>query len=151
MKMVRGEHLVEAVWARNWSTLWNALKRLMIPLFLQNSTLSVGVFIAVLFLLLMPFPILIYSVIFLSLGDSFVILLITAATSSSLIYVAAVLEVKKGLQLKLIHALLAPIGSFIVVSGFLSGIINAKSKTGLNWRGRNYSMKDHLQNSISLS
>ena len=32
MKMVRGEHLIEAVWARDKSTLWNALKRLMVPL-----------------------------------------------------------------------------------------------------------------------
>ena len=27
MRMVRGEHLVEAIWAKNWTTLWNALKR----------------------------------------------------------------------------------------------------------------------------
>jgi glycosyltransferase involved in cell wall biosynthesis len=32
LKMVRGDHLIDAIWARDKSTLWNALKRLMIPL-----------------------------------------------------------------------------------------------------------------------
>ena len=64
LKMVRGEHLLEAVWASSWLTLWNGLKRLMVPLFLQNSTIAIGIFCAVLFLLLIPFPMLVYSVIF---------------------------------------------------------------------------------------
>ena len=58
MKMVRGEHLVDAIWARDKSTLWNALKRLMIPLYIQSPGIAVGIFFAVLFLLFMPFPIL---------------------------------------------------------------------------------------------
>lgn len=61
MKMVRGDHLINAVWARDRSTLWNALKRLMIPLYLQNARIAIGIFFAVLFLLFMPFPLLAYS------------------------------------------------------------------------------------------
>ncbi len=61
LKMVRGEHLVEAVWARDWTTLWHALKRLMIPLYIQSNKIAIGIFFAVLFLLFMPFPILAYS------------------------------------------------------------------------------------------
>ena len=57
LRMVRGEHLLEAVWARNKTTLWNGLKRLMIPLFLQGKIIGIGIFVAVLFLLFMPFPI----------------------------------------------------------------------------------------------
>lgn len=45
MKMVRADHLIDAVWARDWSTLWNGLKRLMIPLFLQNGKIAVGIFL----------------------------------------------------------------------------------------------------------
>ena len=44
MRMVRGEHLVDAVWARDMPTLWNALKRLMIPLYLQNAKIAVASF-----------------------------------------------------------------------------------------------------------
>jgi len=86
MKMVRGDHLIEAVWARDKTTLWSALKRLMVPLFLQNSYVAVGIFFAVLFLLFMPFPFLAYSGIFISEGISFVILFSTSLLGSSLIY-----------------------------------------------------------------
>ncbi|MBI2643491.1 MAG: glycosyl transferase, partial [Nitrosarchaeum sp.] len=48
-----------------------------------------------------------------------------------------------------IDALFAPIGSLVVVLGFLSGLLHAKSST-VSWRGREYSMKDHVQNSINV-
>ncbi len=150
LKMVRGEHLIEAVWARDWSTLWNALKRLMIPLYLQNKSVSIGIFFAVLFLLFMPFPILTYSAIFANLSESFSVLFVISVLIVSLLYIAAILEAKKGLSLWFGYALLGPIGSFIIVSGFAAGILQAKSNTAVMWRGRTYSMVDQIQNSISL-
>jgi cellulose synthase/poly-beta-1,6-N-acetylglucosamine synthase-like glycosyltransferase len=150
LKMVRGEHLLEAVWARNWSTLWNGLKRLMIPLYLQNNTIAIGIFFAVLFLLFMPFPILFYSVVFFDGTISFTILLISSILACCLVYFAGVIDATKGLQIKWIYSLLAPVGSFIVVAGFLMGMLQAKSKTAVSWRGRIYSMKEHVTNSISV-
>ena len=150
MKMVRGEHLIEAVWARDWSTLWHALKRLMIPLYLQNKNISIGIFVAVLFLLFMPFPILAYSAIFANLSESFLVLFVVSIITVSLLYVAAIIEIKKGLSLGLRHAILGPIGSFIIVVGFAAGMLQAKSNTAVMWRGRTYSMIDQIQNSISL-
>ena len=35
-QVVRGEHHVTAVWARNLGTLWDGLRRLMIPLYLNE-------------------------------------------------------------------------------------------------------------------
>ncbi len=150
MKMVRGDHLVDAIWARDKSTLWNALKRLMIPLYLQSPGIAVGIFFAVLFLLFMPFPILAYSGIvgFDTLSNSLV--LVSSLIASILIYVGAITEVKKGLDLKLVHAVLGPIGSLVVVLGFLSGLFQAKKSSSVSWRGRNYSMKDHIQDSIRI-
>jgi hypothetical protein len=66
-----------------------------------------------------------------------------------MIYIGAIIEVKKLLQMRLIDALFAPIGSLVVVLGFLSGLLHAKSST-VSWRGRKYSMKDHVQNSINV-
>lgn len=149
MKMTRGDHLIEAVWARDKSTLWNALKRLMIPLYLQNGKIAIGVFFAVLFLLFMPFPILAYSTLGVLKTTSFLILFASSVVASIMIYIGAVIEVKKLLQLRLIDALFAPLGSLIVVLGFLSGLLQAKNST-VSWRGRKYSMKDHVQNSISV-
>ena len=150
LRMVRGEHLLEAVWARNRTTLWNGLKRLMIPLFLQGKSIAVGIFVAVLFLLFMPFPILIYAGIFFENTISFVMLLIVSALASSLIYCAGFIDATKGLQLRRIYSALAPVGSFIVVAGFFSGMIQANSKTAVSWKGRSYSMKEHVTNSISV-
>lgn len=149
MKIVRGDHLIDAIWARDRSTLWNALKRLMIPLYLQSKKIAIGCFFAVLFLLFMPFPILAYSVFGAFETTSFALLFATSIISTIMIYIGAIIEVKKLLQLKLIDALFAPIGSLVVALGFLSGLLQAKN-SAVSWRGRKYYMKDHVQNSISV-
>ena len=148
MRMVRGEHLIDAVWARDSFTLWNALKRLMIPLYLQNAKIAVASFFGVLFLLFMPFPILGYSLIFSS--DSSLILFVISCIASSLVYLGGMLDAVKGLELKLRYSLFAPVGGFIVACGFLAGLIQAKSKTAVSWRGRTYHMKGQVQKSINV-
>ena len=150
MKMVRGDHLIDAVWARDKNTLWNALKRLIVPLYLQSSGIAIGIFFAVLFLLFMPFPFLVYSIIFIESNFSFQLLFVTALVASILIYVGAITEAKKGLGLRFHHALFAPMGSLVIVGAFLSGIIQANSNKAVSWRGRNYSLKEHVQNSINV-
>lgn len=150
LKMVRGEHLIEAIWARDLHTLWNGLKRLIIPLYLQKRSIAIAIFFAVLFLLFMPFPILIYSVIFANLAESSTILFYISLITVGLLYVAAIIETKKGLSLRIVHALSAPVGSFIIISGFASGILQVKSDSALVWRGRSYSMENQIQNSINV-
>jgi hypothetical protein len=150
LRMVRGEHLIEAIWARSWSTLWNGLKRLMVPLYLQSNNIAIGIFVAVSFLLLMPFPFLIYSVVLFDNTISFTTLLIASISSSFLVYLAGIIDAKKGLQLENIYSIFAPVGSFIVVAGFFMGILQAKSNTAVSWRGRSYSMKEHVTDSISV-
>ena len=150
MRMVRGEHLIDAVWARDMPTLWNALKRLMIPLYLQNAKIAVASFFGVLFLLFMPFPILGYSIIFFNSTDSFLMLFAISCIASILVYIGGILDATKGLDLKIKYSLFAPVGGFIVVSGFLAGLIQAKSKTAISWRGRTYHMKGQVQKSINV-
>jgi len=150
MKMVRGEHLIQAVWARDKNTLWNALKRLMIPLYIQSGKIAIGIFFAVLFLLFIPFPIFAISASIPIETTSAKILCITAGIASILIYIAAIIETKIGLELRFVYALFAPLGGLVVSMGFLRGLIQAKSTSSVTWRGRTYSMKDHTQNSISV-
>jgi len=150
MKMVRGEHLIEAVWARDKGTLWNALKRLMVPLYLQSGKIAIGIFFAIVFLLFVPFPILAISTSLAIETTSAKILCIVSAIASILIYTGAIIEVKVGLKLKLSYAIFAPLGSLVVVLGFLSGLLQAKRTSSVTWRGRSYSMKDHSQSSISV-
>ena len=150
MRMVRGEHLVDAVWARDIHTLWNALKRLMISFYLQNAKMAVASFFGVLFLLFMAFPILGYSIIFFNSTDSFLMLFVISCTASILVYIGGILDATKGLDLKIKYSLFVPVGSFIVVCGFLAGLTQAKSKTALSWRGRTYNMKGQSQKSINV-
>ncbi len=150
LKMVRGEHLVEAVWARDWATLWHALKRLMIPLYIQSNKMAIGIFLAVLFLLFMPFPVLAYSALFVNLSVSFKILLGVSLVASGLFYLGSAIDAKKGLGLGFRHVLFAPIGSAVIVSGFASGILHAKKSDAVTWRGRTYSISETAQHPISL-
>lgn len=150
MRMVRGEHLIEAVWARDKNTLWNALKRLMVPLYLQNKGIGIGIFVAVLFLLFVPFPILVITSLFPVDSISWMMLCIASVIASILIYVGATIEAKIGLKLKFAYALFAPLGGLVIVLGFLNGLLCVKSNSAITWRGRNYSIKDHTQNSINM-
>jgi len=150
MRMVRGEHLVDAVWARDMHTLWNALKRLMISFYLQNAKMAVASFFGVLFLLFMAFPILGYSIIFFNSTNSFLILFAISCIASILVYIGGILDATKGLDLKIKYSLFAPVGGFIVASGFLAGLIQSKSKTAISWRGRTYHMKGQVQKSINV-
>ncbi|NND86259.1 MAG: glycosyl transferase, partial [Nitrosopumilus sp.] len=150
MKLVRGEHLIKAVWARDKETLWNALKRLMIPLYLKNGKIAIGIFIVITFLLFIPFPIFAISI---PLSEDMVsakIVCLASAIASVLIYTGGMIETGIGLKLKFRYALFAPLGSFVVVLGFLSGLLQAKRSSSVTWRGRSYSMKDHTQSSISV-
>ncbi len=151
MRMVDGQHLVDAVWARDSSTLWNALKRLMIPLYLQNAKIAIGSSFAVLFLLFMPFPIFVYSVIFLNTEIiSSSVIFVISALASILVYAGGILDATKGVGSGILYSLLAPIGSLIVVCGFFAGLIQATSKHAVSWRGRTYYMKDQIQKSINV-
>ena len=96
----------------------------------------------------MPFPILGYSLIFIS--DSSLALFVIACIASLLVYIGGMLDAVKGLDLKLRYSLFAPVGSLIVVCGFLAGLIQAKSKTAVSWRGRTYHMKGQVQKSINV-
>lgn len=150
IKMVRGEHLVEAIWARDKTTLWNALKRLMVPLYLQSGNIAIGIFVAVMFLLFVPFLTVLVTSAFPVDTISWKILCMAGVAASILIYIGAIIDAKMGLGLRFVHAAFAPLGGLVVVLGFLSGLLQAKSNSSVIWRGRSYSMKDHSQSSISI-
>jgi hypothetical protein len=152
LKMVRGEHLLDAVYSRSSKEMWNGLERLMVPLYHQNKSQGIGVFFAVLFILFIPIVFLIYSLVFISPTQytSFLPLLFSSIISTGAIFIAAFMETKMGLNLKSVFALFAPIGGLIVVCGFLSGILQANKSSAVSWRGRKYSVKEFSQNYIKL-
>ena len=150
LKMVRGEHLIEALYSRSSKEMWNGLKRLMVPLYHQSSSSAVGVFFAVLFILFMPIPLLGYSIIAFDSSISFITLLSASIISTITIFSASIMETKMGLNLSITNSIFAPIGSIIVVLGFLAGILQANKSTAVSWRGRKYSVREFSQNYLKV-
>ena len=151
IKMVRGEHMIDAIWARDKNTLWDALKRLMIPLYIQNGLTAIGVFVAVMFLLFVPYWVFLSSIVLTTIsGSNFVdgllsLLCITSGVASLLIYIGALIEARVGLGIKSIYAALAPLGGAVVTFGFLVGLLQVNKSSAITWRGRRYSRSDHAQ------
>jgi len=137
LKMLRGEHLVSAVWARDFHTLWHGLSRLIIPLYALSKLKAIGIFVLTFFLFLAPFLILPYSAVFM---DSVITKLLFAVSSitSMLIVASGMLEAHGSLKISPLYALAAPLGAAIIAFGFLSGIIKAGRKKSVEWRGRKY-------------
>ena len=151
MLMLRGEHLIEAVWARDGYTLWNALKRLMIPMRAQYGwRTTAGVAVAVTFLLFAPFLALSGTVIPAAVAAASggpwaglvpaVLAASSSAVASALIWTGAVMESRTGLGIGVPYGLLAPVGGLVVAAGFLAGLV--RPNPSLSWRGRTYTSHD---------
>ena len=70
--------------------------------------------------------------------------------STSMIFLASMMEAKMGLNLSLVNSVFAPLGSIIVVLGFLAVILQANKSTAVSWRGRKYSVKEFSHNYIKV-
>lgn len=150
MRMVRGDRVIDAAWARDGPTLWNALKRLMIPLYLQSRKTAVGAFLAVAFLLLAPFPALGYALALPGGWASSAVLAAAAAGAAAAVYAGAIAECALGLRIRLRYAALCPLGCLVVVCGFLSGLAHAGGDATVSWRGRTYAMRDRAQSAVNV-
>ncbi|RMF30140.1 MAG: glycosyltransferase [Candidatus Nitrosothermus koennekii] len=137
LMMARAEEYFNAVWARDFHTLWNALGRLVAPLYANAKFTAIGIFLATFFLFLYPFISLIYSIIFQGIIENILLVvnIITCIIMLSMSIVQAI-----NLRLNPLYALGIPIGAVIIVFGFLGGILNARRK-GVRWRDRDYVYK----------
>ncbi len=144
LRVVRGEHYVEAVWARDFSTLWHGLRRLMIPLYHQDRINASLITIATFFLLLIPF-ISLFVFPFLSIMSNFNtsgkdILLLVNLNTIALIVLSSAIQSKYILFNSSLYSLASPIAGTIICLAFLSSIIDAKKKEIIRWRGRGYTI-----------
>ena len=139
LRMVRADDMIQAVWARDGPTLWNALKRLMVPLYLQSARAAAGAFAAVLFLLFLPFPLALYAIA-LDGGIIHDVFRWGAVAASAMIFGGAIMEMGF-LKIRLYNALACPLGGAVVAAGFLSGMLGARRRNSVSWRGRRYTLQ----------
>ena len=146
MKMVRGEHHIDAIWARDIKTLWHGLRRLMIPLYSQNRKKVSLMTTALFFLLFEPFLLLPYSLSFLlnwAANDLFVqILLYINVVTIVLIILTNLIQSKFSLFQNPIYALASPLGCAIVSLSFISSVVGARKTGAVNWSDRQYTINE---------
>lgn len=145
LKMYRGEDLVSAYWARDFHTLWNSLKRLIIPIYFTNKKNSILITIGIFALMVMPFMILIYSIIDVvytknNLVDlSFAFLFISSFIAVLSIYLTNYYQLRKAKTHNVMYCLGTPLGCFVVSISFIWSIFSSYKKRGvIKWRDRVY-------------
>ncbi len=148
LKMVRGEKHINAVWARDLSTLWHGLRRLVIPLYHQDRHAARLIAAAVFFIMFAPFLFLSYSIPAVALAEG--ILSTQTAVALAIIHIStiAVLILATAVQSRLgvfqspFYALGAPASGAIIFFGFASAIIDATKENSVKWRDRQYTVNE---------
>jgi len=142
MKMVRGERFIDAMWSRDFETLWHGLRRLMISIHSQNKTGATMMTVAVFFLLLEPFLLLAYSAPQRILSNDLVsqVLFYSNLGTVCIIILANAIQSKLGVFQNPFYALASPLSAAIISVCFISSILSAKKTGSVNWRDRRYTV-----------
>jgi len=157
IRMIRGELYIAALWARDFNTLWDGLRRLIIPLYSRNKNGTILVITAVFVLLITPLILLPLSL-WLSFPLSWVFtrlsttdnlhLLVSFLTTICiltvvLMFVCTAVQSKLAMFQSMTYALCFPMAAFIIFSSFVSSLIEARKGGIVYWRGRKYHMSEY--------
>jgi chlorobactene glucosyltransferase len=149
MKMVRGESQIDAVWARDLPTLWQGLRRFMIPVYYQDKADAYMMVMAVFFILFAPFASLPYLLVASFAGNiSFQILFGLQISAIALIMVTIAVQCRFGIFQSPVYAFAAPLSGGLISFSFISAIVDAKKKGAVSWRDRKYTITKN-QNPVS--
>jgi chlorobactene glucosyltransferase len=142
MKMVRGECHIDAIWARDFKTLWDGLRRLMVSIYSQDRNRASLMAVAVFFLLFEPFLLFPYSLLMYRAVNDLVsqILLDMNLATIAVIFLANAIQSKFGLFQNPLYALASPLGGALISFCFFSSIIDAKKRGAVSWRDRQYTI-----------
>jgi chlorobactene glucosyltransferase len=157
IRMIRGESYVAALWARDLATLWNGLRRLIIPLYSRNKNGTILVITAVFILLIAPLIFLLLSL-WLSFSLSWVFPQLSTADNLHLLdsfltticiltvvlmFVCTAMQSKLAMFQSMTYALCFPIAAFVIFSSFVSSLIEARKNGIVSWRGRDYHVREY--------
>lgn len=156
LRVFHGEKHIKAVWARDASSLWHGLRRLMIPLYRKEKTKASLMVFATFLLLLIPLTIVPISITIdsdweftASIMDIKInyplnmVLLFLTGISILLMVVTNCLQLKYVLFQNPLYSLLLPLSGAFVFVAFLSSIVCSGKEDAINWRGRKYSIREN--------
>lgn len=138
LRLVRGENYVEALWARDPSSLWHALRRIIIPLHLQKKKSAMMVTAFIFFILLEPFLILPFTLLYF--GDFLLdgLLLTINLVTIFLLLTCSMVQSHFGLLQKSIYGLGFVLGCTVITLCFLISAFDSKGNKVVKWRDRSY-------------
>jgi chlorobactene glucosyltransferase len=141
MKMLRGENQIDAVWARDLPTLWQGLRRFMIPVYYHDKVDAYLMVTAVFFILFAPFVSLPYLLVASFVGNlSFPILIGLQVSTIALIMITIAAQCRLAIFENPLYAFTAPLSGALVSFSFISAIVDAKKKGAVSWRDRKYTI-----------
>ncbi len=151
LNVVHGKDHIQAIWARDTSTLWHGLRRLMISLYKREKINAYLMVIATFLLLLLPLIVLPFSIsmvlqqenITVSMTNLSLVLLFLNITSMLLLIITSIFELKYSILQNLVYSLGFPLACSFVFIAFLTSIINSGSKDTVNWKDRIYTLKEN--------
>src|SRR5919109_551210 len=139
LRVVRGEKYVEAIWARDFNTLWDGLRRLIIPLYQRERTTALLMTISSFLLLLLPF-ILFLFLLFSTTTTLFIdgyysvkdLLLLVDIITIALLFSTSAIQSKYTLFQNILYTLGSPLAGVIISFVFIASRIDATKKNNLN-------------------
>jgi glycosyltransferase involved in cell wall biosynthesis len=145
LQVIHGEDLISAIWARDSSSLWHGLKRLLIPMYKKEKVKSIILVALTFVLLLFPLVMVAFSSL-LAINEKPVMLnlalLSITIVSVLLLILSSILQLKYTLFENPLYSLAFPLaGSFLFIA-FVSSIIFSGKKNTIEWRGRKYSIEN---------
>ncbi len=148
MLIVSGTENVTAVWARDRRTLWNAIKRLIVPIASSNQRQAIGITVAVAFLMMIPFVLVPYAFTLLVYGVNSQVLFASSLAAAAAVFVGAAVD-SRIMQSNILYSVFAPLGGVILTLGFFSGAL-VPSGGSVSWRGIKYSNTDCMQSTPNV-
>ncbi|MDI1495895.1 MAG: glycosyl transferase [Cenarchaeum symbiont of Oopsacas minuta] len=148
MRIISGRNEVSAIWARDRITLWNAIKRLIVPIAVSNQRHAIGITIAVAFLMFIPFLLAPYALVSPLDGLHSYTLLASSLASIIMAFLTAAVD-SKILGRRILYSIFAPLGGAIVTFGFLAGALIPNGGS-VSWRGTKYSNTDCKKSTPNL-
>src|SRR5919109_2391148 len=139
LRVVRGEKYVEAIWARDFNTLWDGLRRLIIPLYQRERTTALLMTISSFLLLLLPF-ILFLFLLFSTTTTLFIdgyysvkdLLLLVDIITIALLFSTSAIQSKYTLFQNILYTLGSPLAGVIISFVFIASRIDATKKNAVN-------------------
>src|SRR5918912_2606274 len=148
LRVVRGEKYIDATWARDFNTLWDGLRRLIIPLYQRERTTALLMTISSFLLLLLPFILLLF-LLFSTTTTLFIdgyysvkdFLLLVDIITIALLFSTSAIQSKYTLFQNILYTLGSPLAGVIISFVFIASRIDATKKNAVNWKCRRYILK----------